>query len=511
MTDVPDAFRAYEARVMTPVGHRTVRESRQAFARSVPTMHHATRVFEQTCELLGERAWVDPVGGAGRRLLYASDPDHPAWRIPAPIVELVLQESSGTTVSPAIRVRGPADELVPVDAPEGWKPDDPPYLPTDPRPEVYPRSPDMRGGTFTVREGDAYYETAYGEDGLRRENTISGGDGYDAYRYGNVAPYRLDLQSRPPTLRPVSVLLRADLDPSGHSTHDFARMLTESEAPARVVGRLLLPLPLPGGAADTWTRGLHALRRALWDERVPAGAAFALTDGFDETTLAWGDSLPDAHARWNAEVERVRPRPPKPPPPRAPSPPPEPPPERDVVGIGKGFFHTTIQVEGPPPGPDIPWPLPLPKYVPAVAVPLVSPPVRMPEALERLGFRGARVLLGKWGDPTLVWWRPEDDGWTLVGDAITDVLDADRFDESLRACEREEREFYETETPAGWHIPWRDPHVRFELRQFVITADKDGRPTRWRAAGGTWGAEFDTGHLDGHELRWRIARFRHLR
>lgn len=75
MPELPPRYRALDARAgMEVVGHRTAREALQAVKRSLPTMHHAALAFER---------------------------------------------ADGGVVSPAFRVKGPADLLLPEDAPEG--------------------------------------------------------------------------------------------------------------------------------------------------------------------------------------------------------------------------------------------------------------------------------------------------------------------------------------------------------------------------------------------------------
>ena len=511
MADVQDRYKHWEAREgLIAVGHLPMRQARAAITRSLPTMHHALRLFEAVVEHLGERAWLDPEGGDQRQRLLLRDVEHSDWLVPVPLVEHCWsgargEHSLGTFINP--------NAVIPADAPEGWKPGDPWYGEVDPEPEVYPEGPDMRAGEFAIAEGPAYFRVCYDDRGLKGETQSSATDNYTFARYDALRPYTVDPLARPPTAAPLSLLCRDDLDPEGHTIADLAEMICTMEPVARVPARVRLPLPIPGGAEGAWTRACWAMREALWSGRVPASARWLVADGFDGSALAWGDTRAQALERYEAELARVRPRPPgwKPEPEQEALTLPEadagPRVLKDEEGQTVGFSTGTIRLEAPAVG-ELAWPMPLPRFTPAVLLPLPPLPSDIPDHLRAAGYRRWVRLLGGYGAVGHGLLREDEaGGFTLIGAGVLDlVTDPEALEEEMDACDDKDRAWHVEAAVQGLPDPWSDPTWPCKLVSYRLWDDGRRERVPARRAGMRCTAEVVARDFDAGVMGWCVTR-----
>lgn len=313
MAELQERFKPWEEREgLIEVGRIPMMHAQKAIARSLFTMDRAVELFDRVLARLGERAWIDPEGGGTRRRLYVRAPEDPDWLLPVPLLEHawiagIGQMSLGTFVN--------AGAVNPEDAPDDWKPGDPPWWPQDAEPDILPQNANMRGGSLKIAEGTGHVEIKYDDRGVRSESCwSSGGDNFSYARSFNVRPWVIDPLARPPTPMPFSLACRPELDLRGHTVEQMVEWVLELRPERLLPHRVLLPLPTPGGVEGAWTRSMWALREAAFDGRLADDAAgWVVIDAFEGKAMAVGQDFKSAVANWRDEVARVRPRPPKPP------------------------------------------------------------------------------------------------------------------------------------------------------------------------------------------------------
>lgn len=507
MAELQEQYRHWDEREgMVHVGHLPVNVARGALGRSVPTMRAARTLFDAIAQRLGEGAWEEPAGD-GRRCLLVRDPGDPAWVVPFPLLTWTAEDGGERrTVASFVNPGAPRA----ADAPDDWKPGDPPYWEVEPEPRIFPRGPDMHAGRLRISEGPTFHEWVFDGRGLKSETIGSGGDSFEWIRYGNERPFALDPLARPPTLHPFPLLVHPDLTPDGIPPDRLVEAVANLRPGDRCTPRVRLPLPLPGGAEGAWLRASSALRRALWEERIPADARHAVVDGYEGHVVAWGATQEEATARWDEEVARVRPQPPgwgkqeAPPPPAKEIPDEAPSIDRDdegrVVRVSTGTLHFTLGGGGA-----AAWPIPLPRYVPAVSIPLPEGPQDLPEAYAAAGFTRWVRLLDEWGGSCWALLKGGDDGFVLVGEGALDlVTDLPGLDDALDAADAEcsiPDAIRERSPVDEWH--WR-------LSTYSCFDNGHRRAIPPTSSSSAWGGGFDPWRLDGRRCRWGLARLRHL-
>ncbi len=513
MAELQERYRHWDEREgLVTLGHLTMHESRLALQRSLTTMHDALRLFDAVVDALGDRGWLDPEGGEQRRRLLVRDAEHTEWVVPTALVEHCWAGTRGEHQLGPVMIN--PDAVLPIDAPDDYKPGDPWFRERDPEPEVYPHGPDMRAGDLQLSEGPRHWRVKYDDRGLKYEYLVTAGDSFTWIRYDTVRPYAHDPLARPPDVPPISLLCRPDLDPRGHGTEALAHMVAEMDPGGEVLARVRLPLPIPGGAEGAWTRARWAMRTALWEGRVPPEARFVVADGFDGSALAWGVSREEALEAWEAEVHRVKPKPPG----WKPEPEPELPdiePERprrieDDEGKLRGFSTGTMTLVAPAVG-ELAWPMPLPRFTPAVLVPLPPLPATIPAHLAAAGFRRWMRIVGDFGEVGFGLVRDESGGgFTLMGDGVLDLIDdADALLVELDASDEREQASCAEMAAHGMPNPWTDSEYPCRTVSYRLWDDGHRKRVPAKQAGARWTQEFVARDV-GIGWRWLVSRMRHV-
>ncbi len=511
MGDVPERFRHLDGRLgLVSMGHLSIRAARRAIRRSLPTMDHAVRVFDSAVALLGARAWIDPEGGEHRRRLYVRDVTRPEWLVAQSLMEHAW--TSGVSAVHAMTMVN-SDPVTPADAPSGWKFGDPWFESVDRKPDIVPRGKSMRAGRLAIQCGPTNIELSYDERGVFRESCSTAGDMFTIARYDGVRPFAIDPTARPPHLAPIAILCRDDLAEEGVSIDAFARMVLDLDI-GTIPARVRLPVPVPGGAESVWNCAREGLRRAIWNQTLPADARWAIADGFVGTAVAWADTPDDAWERWQAALFRVKPRPPG----SAPSDtaigterdiPYEPPRtwESDS-GNAKAVSTGTIVLHGPAGG-DIPWPAAVPSRTPAGMLELPPMPETISPEFAAAGFARWIRVLRAWGDVRHALVREEPDGWTLVGDGVLDLVTPATIGDEIDACEKARRDDY-ADHPPEWRT-WEDPRYRSAIVQFGCWNSDRQCAAPLKITNECWSPEFNAGSVQWETLPWGVARVRRVR
>jgi hypothetical protein len=337
----------------------------------------------------------------------------------------------------------------------------------------------------------------------------SGGDTWTWGYHHDDRPFAIDPFAKPAQYPPIGLYCRADLDPEGHDIDTMAAMVGELD-PARLVkGRVYVPVPMPGGAAGCWMRGLWRLREALWDGRIgEEEAGWVVIDAWNGSVAVVGPTLAEAFAAWRQAVVAAQPLPPReakwePPPDvsdEAPSS------EYNEETKTARFSTGTIRIVSVP-RVTLDWPHAKPQNVPAVAVPLPAA-VPVPPGWEGYGFTRRVRLVGEHGDACTAFVRDEPDGgFTLIGEGAIPALDPATLDASLDRIDAERRR--EIEDTGFWihenpytnpEYPWVSPGYR--------AWDDLGRNPKLREGGIGWTAEVVARDLDADHLRWMVKRAR---
>ncbi len=504
MAELQDRYKPWAARDgLIEVGHIPMMHAQKAVCRSLCTMDRAVSLFDRVVEHLSERGWIDPEGGATRRRLYLRTEEHPDWLLPVPLLEHawiagIGQMSLGTFVN--------SGAVNPEDAPEDWKPGDDPWWPEDEEPDIFPRNANMHGGSLKIAEGTGHVEIKFDDRGLRSESCWSAcGDTFWYARAFNTRPWVIDPLARPPTPMPFSLACRPELDVNGHSVDQMVELVLALKPERLLPHRVLLPLPTPGGVEGAWLRAQWVLREAAFDGRLADDAeGWVVVDAFEGKAMAVGPDFASAVARWRDEVARVRPRPPKPEKPqeqKEEAPEHEPQFVRDEEKKVAWASTGTIRLESPALA-DIGWPIPLPQFVPAAAVPL--PPLPgIPDAFRRAGFTRVLRMFGEHGAVTHGVVRDQADGFTLVGEGMLDVVDPATVGEEIEAAMTAQREWY-ADMPEGFPNPFKEKQPS---ETHIFKGWDDARRCRepLKHLGGSWGG-FTARNINGDQWAWAVVR-----
>ncbi len=482
------------------VGEVPIRTANRAVRRSLLTMDHAVRCFDAAVQRLGDGARVLQTHGGERRLVYLREAgDGEEWLVPWAALEHSFVPTS--SASPWVKT-GAADLPAPADAPEGWRHGDAHFDPEPPLPDILPRGPSMRGGTLAMREGPSHFELVYGDDGRRKETSISYTDLYTGHVLDGVSPYRVDPLARPPVPPPLSLLCRADLRAEGHPVDTFAAMMAELDPRPAVPARLLLPAEFPGGPELALAVAIKGMRAALWQGEVPLGAAWLAADGFAGTAVGWGEDRGAALAMLRRELQEACPVPRelalagvtsldsrRPAADRSPGP------LRDgqgeVVGVNFGTF--TFEADRPEDLP--PWPEIRPDNAPLVALPLGQGPPAAPDAFASRGFEPV-TLLGRYGAARHGLLRHDQRGWLLVGAGVADLVDLDQLEVQLDDAQSE----------SPWlHEAMEVQRYRYRSTTFSCWNATTGSPMAPAMKAASTTNEWKPGFIDGDDAGWTVT------
>lgn len=479
----------------------SVARIRATFERSVPTMASARRLFDLVQERLGDRAVLDPATADFEHSLVPSDPERPGWYLPETV--LYLSERSDVHEPGGVGPGGGAETVLPT----GGGP-----------------------GKLLVRCGPAEVTWRFGQDGVLATFSFTGGDPADRSRDPEV-PIRIDPHMRPAQFAPVSLLLRADLDPGGVPLERLAEWIVALRPLERHHVRVHLPVPIQGFWRGAWWHGRRRLKELAWRGELPEGPCWLVVDGWNGAALASGDTFEEAFAAWREQVQRVQP---------------VRPPDRvtrnreararrearkraiDLAWAERTAAQKVVRLPGTGPerhiissGPvtitavapvQVDWPEARPENVSAVALRLpASPPI--PESLRRNGFQRVLPLVSERGEWAFAFLRVDPDGYTLVGEDAVDAIDVDTLDEALD----EELGFRAIDHAEAWGDAMADSHggsgnpyieTAAGASQFRFwTRDELGREPRLRGAGGSFGYVHDLPAQDP-QLQHQVVRIR---
>lgn len=465
------------------LGERTHDEAIQAIRRSLPRTVDAVRLFEGVELRLGDGAARDFWAFPNERALLVRDRDRPGWWLPHRLVYLDL------------------DRHVP---PEPKSPlDDWPPLPPIDDEKLLPLAAPAPPARLRIDLGPAYFEGLFDERGRIHQTVSTCGDTFCSR--GNE-PFVLDPHARPPQAPPLPLLVRDDLDPSGHPVDEVADWVAALRPEEADRGRVWVPVPTPGGVTGSWTRGLWNLRLAAWHGQLDPGAAgWAVADAFNGAAVATGPTFDEAVAAWRALVARVQPLPPverevELPEPTEPS---EPTSEYDPE---TGVSRSSLRIVWFPPV-TMTWPEPRPENVPAVAVPIEAAP-EVPAALAARGYARVLRLFGDYGESGFAFVRDRPDGYDVIGDSAAEAIDPETLDAELDELDRVQHAEYLTMGMFADCEPWNDPKYPMHLGNYQAW-DASGRIPDLKRVGGQWGAEL-TVHVWDANVRYAIVRVRFL-
>lgn len=260
-------------------------------------------------------------------------------------------------------------------------------------------------------------------------------------------------------------------------------------------GRVLSPRARPGGVEGVWLCGSRAIREALAAGSAPAGATWAVADGYCGRAIAFGPTREAALGAWKAEVLRVRPAPPK-----RPEQPALPTPDDSTFeptswrpdegpGLQGSFMLVAAGWDAPPFDPS-------PDATPAAVVPISAWPARRPKRGEPVRFIGER------GTTHFVVRLDREDGYTLVGEGLLRQLDLDAFDATLDALDESLPDF-QTQSEMNSSMGVASTH---RVVIYRCVDERTGAPTapKWCQSG--LGPTFDVGGFDANVFRWGVVR-----
>lgn len=420
---------------------------------AIPTRAHAEMLFAQVLDLLGDLAWVETWNGEQSRTLYRREAPGSEWIVPWPL----LSVSRGGREGPSPIMTG---------VPGVYE-----------EPKVRPGpAPKLRGlgpGQLSLHDGPQYVTVCYGGDGRWFECSVSSPP---QEALAGVLPALAAKTASPVEL--VSSFV-AGLDLGRHGP-----------------GRVMLPVPLPGGVAGVWNCGLFAIRDVLFESGLPRGGSFIAADGWTGRAVAAGASRESTVRGWRGIVAQVRPFPEKPKAP--PEPLPEPSMEQSFED-GKFTMHATLVG----PKSDVPWVEPTLENSPAAVLALVA----APETAPPVGTW--TYLVDKFGNVRPATLRRDRAGFTLVGEHVLGTLDLDTLDAQLDAADREwdvrAAAFPKFERPPGLPEP---PPTDCELRSYRMVDDRTRAPVKPSFAGGGRRRGFDARTLDPTHIGWQVMRLR---
>ena len=421
--------------------------STHAIRDALPTRRHAEMLFDMVVDLLGEEAWVETWNGETTRTLFRREGPGSRWILPWPLVSVTRGGREGPS---PVRTGVPGV-----------------YEEPKPRPGPAPRLRDLGAGSIQVHDGPQSVTVCYGADGRWFEMTRGG----PRETLAGVLP-ALEAKNAPPVELVASWL--AGLDIARHGP-----------------GRVHMPVALPGGAHGTWLCGLHAIREALFNERVPRSARWVAADGWTGRAVAWGPTREAAMESWRAEVARVRPFP------ESPKEPIEPPPEpRIEQSFEDGKFAMWGTLRGP--SSDVPRVEPTAGNSPAAVLSLES----LPSASPPLGEW--TWLVGAHGNVVPAALRLEKGGFTLVGDRILERLDLGTLEDRLAQADLGAAP---RPVPPP-DLPFKPQPTDSHLRTYRLVDESTGSPVEPAVVGQSWSRGFRPIGLDGDHLRWSVLRLR---
>lgn len=504
MSKLPERFAHLERREgVVPYSVLTIDDVRNALRRTLPTRHHARLFFDAALRELGARAHVDDTRAPHQLSLHVRDADRPALIVGAPLVRLARGPGQSVEVMRLVM----RDGITRDDAPEGWKPGDPPWRKGDPRPEIVPRGPEMCGGALRIAEGHGAFEIDYDAEGIRAGGAETGGDDFVWLRHPGSGPYHLDTLARPPSRRPISLLARPGLRPEGHAPDELAALVAPTEIASRVGWRVHLPVPVPAPIEELVAIARSALRPALFSGEVPEDARWVAADGIEGKAIAWGATVEETLAAFERAVFAKKPKVPA-----GPAPAPEGgegtlevtrrgDPEADE-GDAPTYSTGELQITLTSPPPRFAWPRPIPANVPAVLLELGEVPA-VPERLARAGFARAARVVGEHGALGHVFVRDDATGHLGIGEHVVDLIDDPSALE--RELDRADAEMEEVRRASA--------HPGDELlveRRAVYVVFDDGKRARIpaRPGGASMSAKLGPPDYDGDVAPWRVVRER---
>ena len=480
------------------LGHLPVRDANAALRRSVPRTHDAVRLVDAIRELLGARGWLDPYAREGATKIALRDGD---WLLPGYLVTLHLDVDRPPPPPP---MEMPPELQAQVEAAQAASDA---YRKRHPEPDVVPLGPDQRSATLMLREGGAHYRFEYGLRGVRTETSTAGSG--DRFSTTQDSPFRFDPHARPPQLLPLGLLLRPELDPGGHPIEVLAAWIAELDIPGRQRLRARVPAAVPGGLDGVRGRGLRFLRERAWAEGLPEEAGWLVIDSFNGVALASGATLDEAHEAWLNEVESLQPLPPRPKPVELP----EPQEPTASASADEEEGSITIQMQATiviVPEMEMPWPPARPENTPCLAVPIPALPPT-PTRWTEAGFTRRVRLLGEHGECGFVLVRDEEEGWTLIGDALLDAVDPRELEPFFLA--QDERNRSEHRDHFGHGSPWEQPRYPLKIISARAWDASVGRWNEglqstsysWTAGLGEWGWDVDRRLLAQRVWRVEVA------
>lgn len=388
-------------------------------------------LFDTTVELLGDLACIESLNGGSIQRLFRRDPAAPQQLVPWPLLELGRAGRLGIV----------SDWFTVGDAPPA---------PPPPPPAAAPKLRGIGPGEVRLIDGGEHIEIVYGHTGAMAE------------------------ASRSHQPRPLAGLVPALAAATAHPLEAMAHWLLGVDHGRHGPGRVMMPVPVPGGPLVVWACGLRALRQALFAGTVPRGATWAVADGLTGTTLGFGVSRDEALANWRAAVLAEPPWP-------VAEPPAEPPPE-----LPEG----AILVRGPTS--DVAPPEPLPQHVPAAIVPLAPPPATPPP------FGSWTTLLGAYGATSFAACKRKRDGFTLIGQAAVLNIDLTELAGTLDRLDAEHEALVDEA-----YAKHPGPPRRWPVRTTSYTVQPDGR-LAW--VGSAEQPAWHAGELDGDLVAARVVR-----
>lgn len=431
---------------------------RSAFAirDAIPTRVHAEMVFAQVVDLLGELAWVETWNGAQARSVYRRETPGSQWIVPWPLASV----SRGGREGPSPIMTGIPGV----------------YREPTVRPGRAPKLRDLGPGQLALYDGPQRVTVSCGKDGRWFECSVSSPP-EEALR--GVLPALAARSAAPAEL--VSSFV-AGLDVGRHGP-----------------GRVLLPVPLPGGVQGAWNCGLFAIRDELFRNGLPPGGGFIAADGWTGRAVTSGAERESTVEGWRRVVANVRPFPEKP------KAPPEPLPEPGLEqSFEDGHFAMRATLTGPKS--DVAWVEPTVQNSPAALVALTSPPAGPPP------IGDWTCLVDTFGNVRPAALRRDRDGFTLIGGRVLDTLDLaalDALDARLDAADRDwevrAAAFPKVERPPGVPEP---PPTDCDVRTYRVVDDRTRAPVKPSLASA--GRRRDRGAevFDPAQVDWQVVRLR---